>query len=159
MIINNLQQCEIDGRKPFRIALVTARGGDARERVLRTFDAWGLSVDESHFLSGFPKAGILKAFRPHIFFDDQDAHVGPASEVVPSGRVPWANPLEDEGPATRDEPEKDASGAWTVPPGYGHGRCSGCGHNYYEDRPAKLVDGKQPDFGQCQWCIDEAKVA
>jgi 5'-nucleotidase len=103
-IINNLQQCEIDGRKPFRIALVTARGGDARERVLRTFDAWGLTVDESHFLSGFPKAGILKAFRPHIFFDDQDAHVGPASEVVPSGLVPWANPLEEDEPAAITEP-------------------------------------------------------
>lgn len=94
-IINELQQCEINGRKPFRIALVTARGGDARERVLRTFDAWGLSVDEAHFLSGFPKAGILKAFGPHIFFDDQDAHVSQASEVVPSGLVPWANPLEE----------------------------------------------------------------
>jgi 5'-nucleotidase len=94
-IINELQKCEIDGRKPFRIALVTARGGVARERVLRTFDAWGLSVDEAHFLSGFPKAGILKAFGPHIFFDDQDAHVGPASEVVPSGLVPLATPMEE----------------------------------------------------------------
>lgn len=95
-IINELQQCDIGGRKPFRIALVTARGGDARERVLRTFDSWGLTVDEAHFLSGFPKAGILKAFRAHIFFDDQDAHVGPASEVVPSGLVPWVNPPDDE---------------------------------------------------------------
>lgn len=90
--INELQKHDIGGRKPFRIALVTARGGDSRERVLRTFDSWGLSVDEAHFLSGFPKAGILKAFRPHIFFDDQDAHVGPASEVVPSGLVPWITP-------------------------------------------------------------------
>ncbi|MCS4089605.1 5'-nucleotidase [Rhizobium sp. BK176] len=95
-IINDLQQCLINGRKPFRIALVTARGGDARERVIRTFDSWGIDVDEAHYLSGWPKAGILKAFRPHIFFDDQDAHVGPASEVVPSGLVPWANPLEED---------------------------------------------------------------
>lgn len=93
--INVLQKYDIGGRKPFRIALVTARGGVARERVLRTFDTWGLSVDECHFLSGFPKAGILKAFRPHIFFDDQDAHVGPASEVVPSGLVPWIEPLDE----------------------------------------------------------------
>jgi 5'-nucleotidase len=87
--IYELQKHEIAGRKPFRVALVTARGGAARERVLRTFDAWQITVDEAFFLSGFSKAGILKAFRPHIFFDDQDAHVGPASEVVPSGRVPW----------------------------------------------------------------------
>ncbi|HEY4073935.1 MAG TPA: 5'-nucleotidase, partial [Herbaspirillum sp.] len=29
------------------------------------------------------------AFGAQIFFDDQDAHVQPASEVVPSGRVPY----------------------------------------------------------------------
>jgi 5'-nucleotidase len=91
--INELQQYRIEGRKPFRLALFTARGGVSRERVLRTFDSQGLIVDEAHFLSGFPKTGLLKAFRPHIFFDDQDVHVGPASEVVPSGRVPYREPM------------------------------------------------------------------
>jgi 5'-nucleotidase len=93
--INELQKHTINGVKPFRIALMTARGGEARERVLRTFDAWGIHPDEAHFLSGFKKAGVLKAFRPHIFFDDQDAHVGPASEVVPAGLVPWKSSPKD----------------------------------------------------------------
>jgi len=69
--------------------LVTARGGNSRERVLRTFEAWGMEIDEIHFLSGFKKAPILQVIRPHIFFDDQDVHVGPASLIVPSALVPW----------------------------------------------------------------------
>jgi len=31
----------------------------------------------------------LKAFNAHIFFDDEDAHVMPASSQIPSGRVPY----------------------------------------------------------------------
>ena len=31
----------------------------------------------------------MKAFNAHIFFDDQDYHVGPASQLIPSGRVPY----------------------------------------------------------------------
>lgn len=88
-VIAALQAVRIDGRKPFRIILVTARGGNSRERVLRTFDAWGMEIDEIHFLSGFKKAPILQVIRPHIFFDDQEVHVGPASQIVPSGLVPW----------------------------------------------------------------------
>ena len=88
-VITALQSVRIEGRKPFRIILVTARGGDSRERVLRTFEAWGMEIDEIHFLSGFTKAPILQAIRPHIFFDDQETHVGPASLIVPSALVPW----------------------------------------------------------------------
>lgn len=88
-VIAALQSVRINGRKPFRIVLVTARGGNSRERVLRTFEAWGMEIDEIHFLSGFKKAPILQVIRPHIFFDDQDVHVGPASLIVPSALVPW----------------------------------------------------------------------
>ena len=91
--INELQKYKIDGKKPFRLALVTARGGGASERVINTFDAWGIEIDELHLLSGNEKAGLLKAFRPHIFFDDQDVHVLPASEHVPAGRVPYKTPM------------------------------------------------------------------
>jgi len=90
--IQRLQRHAPGDRKPFRIALVTARGGNARERVLRTLRAWDIDIDEAHFLSGHRKAGILEAFRPHIFFDDQDVHVKPASKLVPSALVPWRKP-------------------------------------------------------------------
>ncbi|MBS4040128.1 MAG: 5'-nucleotidase [Flavobacteriales bacterium] len=31
----------------------------------------------------------IYSFNAHIFFDDQDTHVKPASEVIPSSRVPY----------------------------------------------------------------------
>lgn len=77
------------GRKPFRIILVTARGGSAQERPIRTLNAWGITLDEAHFLSGYRKDLILEVLGPHIFVDDQDVHVDPASKVVPAGRVPY----------------------------------------------------------------------
>lgn len=95
--IQRLQKMDMGGVKPFRIALVTARGGNARERVLRTLRAWDIDIDEAHFLSGHKKSAILQAFKPHIFFDDQDVHVGPASKLVPSALVPWIqqSPMDD----------------------------------------------------------------
>jgi len=79
----------LSDRKLVRIALVTARDRPAHERVILTLRSWGVSVDEAYFLGGLPKNQVLKAFNAHIFFDDQDKHVGPASEHVPSARVPY----------------------------------------------------------------------
>jgi 5'-nucleotidase len=78
------------GATPIRTALVTARGGPAHERVIRTLMAWGIVVDEAFFLGGVPKTEILEAFRPHIFFDDQAVHCERAAPRVPTGRVPLA---------------------------------------------------------------------
>lgn len=77
-----------DGITPIRTALVTARGGPAHERVIRTLLAWGVVIDEAFFLGGVPKTEILEAFRPHIFFDDQATHCERAAPRVPTGRVP-----------------------------------------------------------------------
>ncbi len=71
-----------------RIALVTARNAPAHERVIRTLRAWGTPADEAHFVGSREKAPILKAFRAHIFFDDQEKHVLGAAKVVPAGHVP-----------------------------------------------------------------------
>lgn len=75
-------------QRPVRIALVTARSAPAHERVIRTLRAWQVDIDEAFFLGGKPKAPVLKAFRAHIFFDDQTAHVTPAAQEVPAARVP-----------------------------------------------------------------------
>lgn len=74
---------------PVRIALVTARNSPAEMRVIKTLRHWGVYVDEAFFLGGVEKTQVLKAFRPHIFFDDQDIHLESASCVVPSGKVPY----------------------------------------------------------------------
>nr|WP_244327650.1 5'-nucleotidase [Roseibium sp. RKSG952] len=87
--IARIQKVTAPDHRPFRIALVTARGGPSRTRVFNTLDAWGIEVDEAHFLSGFKKRQILAAFSPHLFLDDQHTHVGPAAELMPAGRVPY----------------------------------------------------------------------
>lgn len=74
---------------PVRISIVTARNAPAEMRVIKTLRHWGIYVDEVFFLGGLDKSKVLKAFRPHIFFDDQDLHLEAASRVVPSGKVPY----------------------------------------------------------------------
>jgi 5'-nucleotidase len=58
-------------------------------RVINTLRHWGVYVNEIFFLGGMPKSKVVKAFRSHIFFDDQDLHLDPAARHVPSGRVPY----------------------------------------------------------------------
>ena len=74
---------------PVRIAIVTARNSPAEMRVIKTLRHWGVYVDEIFFLGGLDKSKILKAFKAHIFFDDQDTHLDPAAKLVPSGKVPY----------------------------------------------------------------------
>ncbi len=72
---------------PVRIALVTARNAPSDIRVIKTLRHWGVYVDEAFFLGGIEKSKILKAFKAHIFFDDQDVHLETSSSVVPCGKV------------------------------------------------------------------------
>ncbi len=74
---------------PVRISIVTARNSPAEMRVIKTLRHWGVYVDEIFFLGGLDKSKILKAFKPHIFFDDQDVHLDPAAKHVPAGKVPY----------------------------------------------------------------------
>ncbi|HIC12826.1 MAG TPA: 5'-nucleotidase [Sulfurimonas sp.] len=72
---------------PIRIAIVTARNAPSDLRVIKTLRHWGVYVDEAFFLGGLEKSKILKSFKAHIFFDDQDVHLKNSSLVVPSGKV------------------------------------------------------------------------
>ncbi len=72
---------------PVRIAIVTARNAPSDIRVIKTLRHWGVYVDEAFFLGGLEKSKILKAFKAHIFFDDQDVHLKTSSLVVPCGKV------------------------------------------------------------------------
>lgn len=74
---------------PIRLAIVTARNSPAHERVVQTLRTWKVNVDEAFFLGGLSKDQILKAYKAHIFFDDQETHLEDASKVVPSGKVPY----------------------------------------------------------------------
>lgn len=72
-----------------RIALVTARSGTSIDRAVKTLRHWGIHVDEGFFLGSLPKGNFISAFKPHIFFDDQEKHIQSASPHAPSGRVPY----------------------------------------------------------------------
>ena len=85
---------------PIRIAIVTSRNFAVQERVIRTLRAWGTPIDQAFFLGGLNKAPVLAAIRPHIFFDDQDVHVAPASRVASSARVPY---LEGRDPGSAED--------------------------------------------------------
>ncbi len=87
--ISDIQREFQPDQAPLRTALVTARSAPAHERVIRTLRAWNVRIDEAFFLGGITKRDVLKAFGAHIFFDDQAVHTAPASEVVPSARVPY----------------------------------------------------------------------
>jgi len=76
---------------PIRIAIVTARNSPADIRVIKTLRDWGVYVDAAFFMGGVEKTHVLKAFKPHIFFDDQDTHLDKASADIPSGKVPYGS--------------------------------------------------------------------
>lgn len=66
---------------PVRTYLVTSRNaGSPGIRGFKTLQEHGLGIDEAFFLSGAHKGPILKAIKPHIFFDDQRSHVDGALE-------------------------------------------------------------------------------
>lgn len=72
---------------PVKLAIMTARNSPAEMRVIKTLRAWDVYIDQAFFLGGLQKSRFLKAFKPHIFFDDQDSHLDPASGDVPSAKV------------------------------------------------------------------------
>lgn len=80
---------------PVRLAIMTARNSPAEMRVINTIRSWDVYVDQAFFLGGLQKSRFLKAFKPHIFFDDQDSHLDAASIEVPSAKVlyPSDSPL------------------------------------------------------------------
>lgn len=80
---------------PVRLAIMTARNSPAEMRVINTIRAWNVYIDQAFFLGGLQKSRFLKAFKPHIFFDDQDSHLDTAALDVPSAKVlyPSDSPL------------------------------------------------------------------
>ena len=81
LVLRNRPDC------PIRLALMTARSSPAHERVIKTLRAWQVWIDEMFFLGGVSKDEVLRAFQPHIFFDDRDAHCVPAARVAPNAQI------------------------------------------------------------------------
>lgn len=78
--LSELQEKYPKGEAPIKIALVTARGIPAQERVLKTLRSWKITIDAAVFCGGLPKGPFLKAFGADIFFDDTMKHCESAAE-------------------------------------------------------------------------------
>jgi len=72
-----------------RTAIVTARSAPTHERVITTLEKWGVSPNEVFFLGGMDKGRILRAMKPHIFFDDQKSHLKSAAGNIPMVHIPY----------------------------------------------------------------------
>lgn len=82
-----IQQRFDESECPIRTALVTARNAPAHKRAIKTLRHWNIRVNESFFLGGVEKTGILQVFKPQIFFDDQAAHLDRCANTIPSAEV------------------------------------------------------------------------
>ena len=80
---------DINYQPCIRVALATARNAPAHHRVITTLRKWGVRVDETFFLGGIDKARVLRIFKPHIFFDDNQANISSVAEVAPAVHVPF----------------------------------------------------------------------
>lgn len=87
--IQRLERARAGYAPRLKTAIVTARGAPANERVVSTLESWGLSVDQSFFLGGVEKTEVLKTLRPHVFFDDQRAHLERAAAFLPAVHIPF----------------------------------------------------------------------
>lgn len=76
-------------KRIIRTAIVSARNAPADQRVTTTLRKWGVSPDETFFLGGIEKKRVLSILKPHIFFDDQIAHLQTAAGNIPSVHIPF----------------------------------------------------------------------
>ena len=88
--LGRVQKAAGTENRVIRTALVTARNAPATKRVVNTLRQWEVQIDETFFLGGIEKAGVLEALDAHIFFDDQRIHLDLAQSTTPSAHVPTA---------------------------------------------------------------------
>ncbi|ROL45077.1 Cytosolic 5'-nucleotidase 1A, partial [Anabarilius grahami] len=76
---------------PIHTYLVTTRGTESDGiRALKTLKKRNLEINEAFLLNGANKGPVLKAIKPHIFFDDQMRHIkGALENGVIGAHVPY----------------------------------------------------------------------
>ncbi|MEO0453473.1 MAG: 5'-nucleotidase [Verrucomicrobiota bacterium] len=72
-----------------RIAIITARNAPAHKRLIRTLEEWGLHATETFLMGGIEKSRVLKVFKPHLFLDDQLAHLEGIADEIPCVHIPF----------------------------------------------------------------------
>lgn len=79
---------DTDYKRLLKISIITARNAPSHERMIRTLNRWGVSVDETFFLGGIEKKRILEVMKPHIYFDDQQKNLDHINNI-PLVHVPF----------------------------------------------------------------------
>jgi 5'-nucleotidase len=70
-----------------KLALITARGPEAKPRAQHTLQNWGIEFDKEYFLEGGPKGPAADDFKAQLFFDDTRRHCEHVSEYAISGHA------------------------------------------------------------------------
>lgn len=76
-------------KKILRTSIVTARNAPSHERAINTLKKWDVTVDEMFLMGGVDKSRILNVLKPHIYFDDQVAHLNKEKTKVPLVHIPF----------------------------------------------------------------------
>ena len=76
-------------QKILKTAIITARNAPAHERAINTLNKWGVAVDEMFLLGGIDKSRILKVMKPHLYLDDQMAHLDVEGSNIPLVHIPF----------------------------------------------------------------------
>jgi 5'-nucleotidase len=71
------------------VSILTARNAPAHERAITSLKDWGVRVNDAFFLGGVEKAAITDILKPHIFFDDQMAHLDGTARSTASVHIPF----------------------------------------------------------------------
>jgi 5'-nucleotidase len=116
--LHRIQKLFPEDTCPIRTALVTARSAPAHKRAIKTLRQWDVRVNESFFLGGVRKEGVLSVFKPHIFFDDHEMHCIPAAPKLPTAQVPspanlaappMSSPVQSIAQVTNGKPKRSAN--------------------------------------------------
>lgn len=94
MKLVNLQQQVKETQHPVQLslAIITARGMPAHNRVMTTLRHWGAVVDAIVFAGGMKKGPILQALGVDFFVDDTSKNINSAVEHdITAGHVPFGN--------------------------------------------------------------------
>jgi len=78
-----------DYQKVLRTSVVTARNAPSHERAVNTLKSWGIDVDEMFLMGGIEKKRVLEVLKPHLFIDDQIAHLDGTMKDIPLVHIPF----------------------------------------------------------------------
>ncbi|KAI8514321.1 Cytosolic 5'-nucleotidase 1A [Branchiostoma belcheri] len=94
---------------PIRTYLLTARSGASTgKRAILTLRHWCLQIDECNFSAGAGKAAMLRAIRPHLYFDDSQKNIDAAlQENICAARVLYG--VQDKGATQKEQRNKTLS--------------------------------------------------